>query len=356
MKTSLYQTLITKKENPRKEWQIFLFTGCSSGIESKHQHCGFCFFSKEQLQDYKGIDTIIMQAFTFCTELEKQVKLTGKTQHVLNIMGGELFSDNIEDKYFNDYRDYCLIIDKKAKELNLDIEYNFVTHLMYSKINRVKILIDNLRDKDINATVTTSYDFTGRYNTATKKLFMQNITSSFGKKYIRSISIVLTRTNIHKLLTNTDKDFKTLYRNGYTIYFDLYSPDSDKKSELYQPTSLDLYNTLIYLRNYYPNTYPVKDLLGSDINSMSCRRSITVETNKGCGTCKNLVCSSRQFDYTEQDNNLDIEERFLRKYNCVSCKYFNRCGLGCFLSSAYILKDDMEECPYKRFFRESLPE
>ena len=43
-------------------------------------------------------------------------------------MGGELFSD---DKYFDDYLEYCRIVNKSFP--NLEIKFVFITNFLYTK-------------------------------------------------------------------------------------------------------------------------------------------------------------------------------------------------------------------------------
>lgn len=352
MTKSLFTILADSKQNTRQEFQIFLFKKCNLS-------CSFCFFSKEDLKSNdNGLNTIIFQAFDLVKQI-KQIEEATKTskQYTINIMGGEVFSDFIDNKYFEDYFQYCKIIKTQLEiPYNLDIEYNFITNLVYSNLDRVKNLYYRLKAIDVNVSIGTSYDFSGRFNSKTKSIFNENI-NNLPQSICNSISIVLTKQNIRKLLTNSDNLFKEYYNKGYNIYFDHFSPsESNPNSVKLCPSEVEIYQAFSFLRDIYPNTYPVKDLLKNSANSMSCRRSLVVKDNSPCGNCRNLDCTSRDFNLDSANSgldNVDIETSFLQKYNCMTCPYFKRCPLSCFLLNSYRYFESSKECQMRRFFEES---
>jgi len=345
---TLSKIILDKKSNPRAEYQIFLFNKCNLS-------CGFCFIPADKLKsDDAGLKTIIFQAFDLIKEIKKleQSKNTSK-QYTINIMGGELFSDFVDDKYLDQYVEYCKIIRNELEiPYNLDIEYNFISNLIYTNTERVISCINKIRALNIKISLGTSYDFVGRFNKKNKELFMDNL-KKIPRNICNSISIVLTKQNIRTLIKNNDQDFKDLYNQKYSLYFDHYSPDSDNKSKVFSPSDTDLYNALSFLAINYPETYPIKDMIENEYNSMSCRRSIVVQETSACGNCRNLVCDKNEFSFKKdhsKTDNLDIEDAFLQKYNCVSCKYFKKCPLSCFLLSSYKSRDSWPTCVYKKFF------
>ena len=346
---NVYQSLIEKKKNDRKEFQIFLFKKCNIS-------CSFCFFTKEQLKDSTGIDTIIFQAFTLIDEIKRieKTQITTK-KYQLNIMGGELFSDDIDDKYFNDYFEYCKMIQKELS--NLDIKFVFVTNLIYKKYKRVIELYSKLKREGLDIHLGTSYDFKGRFNKANLEVFNENLLNNFPFEILNNVSVVLTKQNIRAFIENKDMHFREYYHKGYSLYFDYFSPtDSTKNSQAHIPSDIDIYNFLTFAKENYPNIYPVKDFIENDINSMTCRQSLTLKSDQSnCSNCRNLTCGSNDFEYEENHSkveNSDIENAFLKKYNCLSCEYFNKCGLGCFLQDSYKIKEKVDYCVYKRFFSE----
>lgn len=345
--SSFYKALIESKTNPWKEFQIFLFSGCNN-------RCNFCFFSKDQLSDYTGIDTIVMQAFQLIDEI-RSIEASGKTsgKYQLNIMGGELFSDNIKDKYLNDYQEYCKIV--KSAFPNLELKFVFISNLIFSDLKRVETLIKNLRSLKIDSYLGTSFDFKGRFSKSSLEIFDKNILS-IDRSISNSISIVLTTHNIKALLKDDNMHFKKYYNLGFDLFFDYYSPDSDSKSKALTPSDFQIYQALTFLRDNYPKSYPVKDLLQNDFNFMTCRKSLTISKKSGCQNCRSLTCSNSDFSHSssyDKKDNLDIESSFLKKYNCSSCEFFKKCGLGCFLQNSYKVRQVSEICIYKKFFKES---
>ena len=49
----------------------------------------------------------------------------------------------------------------------------------------------------------------------------------------------------------------------------------------------------------------------------------------------------------EAMDNSRIEDSFLEKYNCASCEYLDRCGMGCFMQHDYKFREELDECVYK---------
>ncbi len=269
-------------------------------------------------------------------------------------MGGEIFSDDIDDKYFKEIFEYCKIIQSSLKHLK--IKFVFVTNLIYLKFQRVIDLYCMLKQEGLDIHLGTSFDFAGRFNKKTKDIFHNNLINNFPFEILNNISIVLTKQNIKAFLDDKDIYFKEYYNKGYFLFLDYFSPDSNENSKKHIPSDLDIYNFLTFAKKNYPNIYPVKDLIENDINMMSCRQSLTLSSkDSNCSNCRNLVCSSNDFNYRKDHDkisNLDIESKFLEKYNCMSCEYFNKCGLGCFLSDSFAVKEKLDYCVYKRFFSE----
>ena len=340
MSGNLYKHLIKKKTNPVQEWQIFLFTGCDF-------NCGFCFLSKDQLKDYSKMDTILFQASQLQGEIERLYE-QGKKKHVINIMGGELFSDHIEDRYFQDYFSFCTLINSLKAKKDISISFSFITHLCFTKTQRVKDLTNKLKEQNIDISIGTSFDFIGRFNTKSRQLFEHNLFQVFTREYISTVSIILTKPNIKSLISNTDKLYHRIYKEfGSQVFFDYFSPDSDKKSKIFQPSLDDIYQALCFLQKNYPLSQPVYDLINKEYNYMTCRRSLTLL--ESCGNCQNLVCDKQDFELKDTLSD-SMEASFLKKYNCKSCQFFERCGLGCFLSHSYKPTNIETACPYKKFF------
>jgi hypothetical protein len=51
-----------------------------------------------------------------------------------------------------------------------------------------------------------------------------------------------------------------------------------------------------------------------------------------------------------QDNS-EIEDYFLNKYDCASCEYMSKCSFGCFMERNNKYLDEMPTCVFKETFK-----
>ena len=67
--------------------------------------------------------------------------------------------------------------------------------------------------------------------------------------------------------------------------------------------------------------------------------------------CGNLVQDEKTIKFysskIQKNDNSIIENKFLEKYDCVSCEYLDRCSLGCFMQHDYKFREELDECVYK---------
>ena len=125
----------------------------------------------------------------------------------------------------------------------------------------------------------------------------------------------------------------------------------DKSAEFQTPTDSQLKDVFKHLIDNYPRTYPVASWITNEKNYVSCRTSkLILEDNTMC-QCGNLVQDEKTIKFysskIQKNDNSIIENKFLEKYDCVSCEYLDRCGLGCFMSHDYKFKEELDECVYK---------
>lgn len=327
--------LIEGKRGKEAEFFVNLFEWCNL-------RCSFCWQDHDK---WDGIETIVSRA----DDISDRARIDHRGHFIINLMGGELFADQIPDYIFQDYREMVARL-QTLMPRGKSFEINWVTNLVFENTARVRALVTDVRALGITTKLTTSFDFAGRFSKYNKDLFDRNVYSL--RDIIGTISVVLTKGNIKAMLTRKDELFERMYRDGFYFYFDYYSPESN--AHLHAPSDLELRDGLIHLANNYPNTWPVQGWMRNDRNEMSCRGSLIVDHTGFKGQCRSLLTDqmkTQMHSAIQLDNNTTMEEKFINKYDCVSCEYFQRCGMGCFLQHDFAGREELDECLYKQVFR-----
>ena len=286
-----------------------------------------CLFCNQDHNSRLGVDTVTSK-FKQIKEAINELQTTkGKRSFSINIMGGEIFSDQLENSVFEDYKTLVALIKYYASEQNIDIDIRFVTNFVWSKKERVKALLDAT-----NCSIGTSYDPAGRFNKETFDLFQTNVIEF--TEHINSINVIMTKQNIYKFVKNQIPFFDYLY-NHFDIYFDHYTPEHNINVLL--PKDVDLRDFNIYILDNWPNCYPFKNYKLKQKNNMTCMDTYTIMPDSSFGKCDILLTPSNPnkvipikfIPKTKQD----LEQQWFDDYNCLECEHFNRCALGCFLSN-----------------------
>lgn len=331
------------KTNEEIEHFVYLFEECNL-------NCSFCW---QDHDDIKGKDDIISRA----NDINNLLSKNPTNHHLINIMGGELFHDNITDDVFCDYYALCENIVAYAKDNHISISFTFVTNLVYQNLFRVISLIYNIRQIIPGVSLTTSYDPVGRFNESNKSLFLKNLRTVLiiDKNLISNVSVVMTRPNIKYLVTNEDSDLDWMYDN-FDVYFDYYSPN--QTAPHHTPKESELLRFFKWLIIKYPNAGPIQSWKDNRNNPMSCRRSMIVGPNGNQGRCCSLL---NDFSKEEKNripifnisDNTDLERFYVEQKGCLSCEFFSKCTIGCFLIHTHEMCNDMgTECLYKTIFLE----
>lgn len=330
------QSFLESKRSDREEFFVNLFEYCNLS-------CSFCW---QDHDDKTGMDRIVENASRLTDILERK----RPKAFDCNVMGGELFCDEIDDKLFDDYRAFARVLNDYAKPRNIPFTINWVTNLVYSNNDRVISLVEELKE-EMDCKITTSYDPTGRFNKSDLELWLKNL-KVIGD-LMGDISIVLTRPNIRAMLRDDDEVFKFLYKN-YRLYVDYYSPE--KNAEVMAPSDTELLQIFYLLVDKYPKVGPINDWINRDQNSMTCRSSNIVLPSGETGKCRKLVDPVAYEDFkspvTEDalQSNANMEHTFLTDHSCITCEYFQRCGLGCYLHSDYTKRVELHDCVFKITF------
>lgn len=326
--------LLEKKRDPEQEYTIHLFEYCNL-------RCAFCWQDHENTV---GIDTVTEKLIP----IEKFLATESRDSVVFNIMGGEVFAPEIFDEsLLTAYKALIVGIKQLCTKYNKTAKTNWVSNLVTNKYAEIDELIYFSDSVGLPANVVTSYDAKGRFNVNDFMQFKRSM-EYFGDR-ISCISMLLSSPNITHILKDTDQYFKHLYNSGKYIYFDYYMPDDSAIDQA--PTDAQLLAVFKHAVDKYPNIRPIKEWIERDFNYASCRTSkLVLQDNTMC-QCGNLVQDVKSIQFyaspiKSMDNSI-IENNFLNKYDCASCEYYSRCGMGCFMQHDYKFREELDECVYK---------
>lgn len=325
---------LRQKRDKQQEYTVHLFEYCNLS-------CSFCWQDHNKVQ---GIDTVLEKL----APIEQFLQAEKNKRVVFNIMGGEIFADQIYDETLNDT--YILLakgIVNLGKKYNIEVGINWVTNLVTDKISQIERLLVETRRFDIKSSLVTSYDPAGRFNRNTFPIFKKNL--YYFKNDVEGIGLLLTKPNIRYWLKMKESFLNEIYRDGFYLYADYYMPDESAKMQA--PADTDLYSIFRHFIDNFPNIDPIRSWIENEFNYITCRTSKLILQDGTMCLCGNLVQEPKDkvmyVSFIQKADNSAIENRFLEKYNCLSCEYFKRCGLGCFMQHDYKFRDELDECVYK---------
>lgn len=326
--------LLESKRDPEQEYTLHLFEYCNLS-------CAFCW---QDHDDVVGIDSVINKLEPIEKFLEKEMK----NSVIFNAMGGEVFAPNIFTKeVLGAYKQLSLGIKQLCKKYQKKVKINWVTNLVTDKLDMIEDLFAYSAEIGLEANLVTSYDPRGRFNTKALETFKENM-EYFGDR-VSCISMLMSKPNVQHLMKYGDEYFDKLYNEGKYIYFDYYMPDHSAEYQFVSDTLL--YEFFKWLIDKYPRVDPVNGWIENDYNYLSCRTSKLILADGTMCLCGNLVQDkksiSKYASKIEKKDNTGIEEKFIGKYNCFSCEYFKRCGMGCFMRHDYKFMEELDECVYK---------
>lgn len=327
-----------KKRDVEQEYTLHLFTFCNLS-------CSFCWQDHDSMV---GIDSVMEKLPIVESLLDNEAK----DQVVFNVMGGEVFAPQIlDDALVDTYVTFTHELFRLCEERNIVGKINWVTNLVIDDRVYLDKFLTQVQDLPYETTLTVSYDPRGRFNRQQFETFRRNL-MHYGPETVRSIGLVMTKQNIEYFLKDTDEFFKWAYEAGFKINFDYLMPDSKTDAA---PSDTDLLKMFTFLIDRYPRTEPVSEWLKREPQALSCRASkLVLEDGTVCG-CGNLIDKTVAEEIYEtpldKTSNEGIEDRFLEKYNCLTCEYFERCQLGCFMQHNYRFREEMDECVYKATHR-----
>lgn len=319
------------------EIEVTFFTSC-------HLRCDFCFHDKDS--------TVGMSEAEIMAKLELVEAFFAKRQGTvsfmqLNMVGGELFQDSILDEYLPLYAEFT----RRAKALSdkygfAHFRIVYVSAFVFKRSDAVREFIVGLLDEGIDAHLICSYDVTGR---PVNSQYARNVYEL--KPYIISINMVATVSTIKQLLDGGDAFFDQLYQD-FTVYVDDYIPDVGHDDEM--PSDTQLAYFMQHMLDNYPEAYPYADMLDSGPKPLHCLslNKLTIFPDGSTANCLWNRYTERDFrgGLNRHDNAARMQEH-LQENHCLSCSYYQQCGLRCFVQSTWAGRvRDLEYCPMKLCF------
>lgn len=327
--------LLANKAPDYAEVEVFMFEHCNL-------RCIHCF---QDHTAHEGMsEASIMEKADI---IERFFERTPKQTVILNIMGGELFQDDLLDTYLPIYSKFIYRLQKAACLHSKQIRLNFVTNLLMTKHN---VFINWLEEHGLKLSV--SYDHSGRFNNDQYKLFKQNI--DVYSKYVSLVCSVATAQNIKLVMQRSDPYFDYLY-GKFDFYWDQLTPGPTVPTSLV-PSERQYLDFMLFLLEHYPNCTNLEAFTnGKTTNKMSCPslNKLVVESNNNTSSCRiQKHTQSQDFISIVDVTNVGIIQKWVDDKGCLECEYFNRCPFSCFVRNDWKrLIRDFDGCVYKEVFK-----
>lgn len=272
---------------------------------------------------------------------------TSTVDFLLHLMGGELFQDEYIDAGFLDF--YSEFIEQMQRNVRPGavLHFNFITNLVFTRTEEVKDFFDRHKLK-----FAISYDPVGRFTRQEFEIFKTNV--EIFKEYITLVSCQMTKQSMRKIIQGDDY-FTYLY-NLYECHWD-HLLVGDEKLEKMMPKNSEVYAFYTHLVDNYPKCVNIRQFVTTEakISKMGCTRgnSFTIFSDNSIpvGCSGSVVLKNNK---TENNWSSKIVDNFIQENECLSCEYYSRCNLTCFVHNDYknIVKD-IDGCVYKKVFQYS---
>lgn len=321
--------LLADKRNSTKEVHLIWF-----------EHCNLtCTFCHQDHDSIVGMDSIFEKTKDTIARLDPAI------EYKVNVTGGELFHDGISDEIFPVYLESIKLI---LDELPL-ADVVIGTNLVFNPTRLIGLMGD--LDKGGYGgrySVSTSYDPAGRFNTSQLKLFLENIALTEFRERISTVNVVITKQNIDSVLSGRCKvELDWLYAS-YPLYFDHFIANFNYA--IYQPSEERILEFFLYMREHYPESSPIREMSDGRFGELTCQSTIIFTDDNKMVTCWGEAGKDKTMDYQEGLVRKNAaEQEFLEFYGCLSCEYYRRCTMRCFLHHRS-LDERPPECQIKLLY------
>jgi radical SAM protein with 4Fe4S-binding SPASM domain len=315
---------LKNKKNLKGELIVILFEYCNLSC----QMCG------QNHSDKNGINNIREKIHSIKKSM-LSIKNSGKTSLAINLMGGELFQDFLDDDIFSDYEYLIDEINYYSNEITIPTTISISTNLVFNKVERVKKFLDKVK---IN--ISVSYDPAGRFNILTFETFKKNV--KYFKEYISQVGVVMTKPTIERFLKKKTPFFDYIYEN-FEVVFDHFSPEvlgykqlSDIKNgedtaEKLTPNDVLLRDFYIFMYDNWNKCSPFFELKNKGVQPMFCMSTLTITPESSITSCETYKVNNEVKPVKIVFGNLNLKKnKWLDDYDCLSCEHMQRCSMGCF--------------------------
>jgi len=275
--------------------------------------------------------------------ISRYVERNKSSEFLLHLMGGELFQDDLINKNFLEY--YSEFIEQLNNSCRSDatLQYNFITNLVFEEKEKIMEFLDKH-----SLDIAISYDPRARFSAKQFEIFKKNV--EYFKGRIRMVSCVMTNQNMSAIIKG-DSYFDYLYDN-FDIHWD-HMLVGDDKLHMMMPTEEETKNFYIHLVDNYPKCQNMAQFFEKQKPlKMGCTRgnsfTLFADNSVPFGCSGSVVMKSVN---TKDNWSSKVVSNFLDENMCLSCEYFQRCHLTCFIHNDYAkLVKDPQGCPYKQVF------
>lgn len=264
--------------------------------------CKFCFARRDKSFpkkfDIQTIDNVFDNVL-------KSLSLCDQNHISFTLLGGELFSDDVDDDTINHLTEHTLQLQNEIVHQNKTYDSTLMTNLITTKVDRI---IDFAHATGCE--VHSSFDFIDRFeNNDQIDLWFDNFNKVKQTNIQCKVGVVLTKSNIQHILQN-DEYWNKIYQLG--VYLSVYEPKSIDDDQIPSETLIDQLFNLISTK--YQDEQFTNDIVNCYKNGyQSCVRSVYVNDQYAHRCCDH--------DCVETNNNIRL--------NCFNCKYYNNCPNWC---------------------------
>ena len=333
--------LLGNKAPIRTEIEVSFFQACNV-------RCAFCWQDNNDdtgLREIRDKVKPVIEYLSTSDHLLENINVT--------LTGGELFQDDVLGEIYYDLAYFMIEVNRFAKRQlpGKDLSFTIISSLPYSEktqdtLDRLFTILDA---SHIDYNIATSWDAVGR----PLGRWRENL-QRLGDK-VDGITMVITKQAIRKFL---NRDLNTLGRfeqlaNSYRIELDYYVPTSTADSMM--PSDTELRDFFIFMVENFPDVGFIEAWIKGKVNPVSCGslNKMTVMPDGSLLTCRQPAYDKNEFNKDIIPNsNSNIIESFMSKNECLSCEYYDRCTLSCFVMSDHkSFNKELDYCFYKDVHR-----
>lgn len=331
------------------ELVIYLFTKCNL-------NCAFCFQEHSADLDMNFINSIPEKALEL---LRRDFKDQPTIKQVdIRILGGELFSDNIPDSYFDEY---ARVINTIREQLNkefpeVQVDFIITTNGVWKNRDRV---INFLETNNFKKLVSISIDFVGRYpNNSVKQTAYDTVRYLSDKGFQVRTGLVMTKRNIQYILEHPDEFTGLITQYGADqIVFNFYIPNIGWEQDL--PSDSDMINLFKFCleRKLFDVSiifYLFEALRQKKFFTKTCECKYIPTIMDGCITkdCTQTASTlPRELFYGDyvnevtEENVSDVKASLgVVKRGCLECEHYEYCPQLCWCLTIF-KHFKAEKCP-----------